>query len=40
MSIGISGVSQVGASTQYEAPAVKSSEDKLSKKAQDYLARS
>ena len=38
MSIGISGVSQVGASTQYEAPAVKSSEDKLSKKAQDYLA--
>ena len=38
MSIGISGVSQVGASTQYEAPAVKSSEDKLSKKAQDFLA--
>ena len=33
MSIGISGVSQVGASTQYEAPAVKSSEDKLSKNA-------
>ena len=31
MSIGISGVSQVGTGTQYEAPAVKSSEDKLSK---------
>ena len=38
MSMGISGVSQVGTGTQYEAPAVKSSEDKLSKKAQDYLA--
>ena len=38
MSMGIKGVSQVGTGTQYEAPAVKSSEDKLSKKAQDYLA--
>ena len=38
MSMGIKGVSQVGAVAQYEASAVKSSEDKLSKKAQDYLA--
>ena len=38
MSMGINGVSQVGAGTQYEAPVVKSSEEKLSKKAQDYLA--
>lgn len=38
MSMGINGVSQVGTGTQYEAPTVKSSEEKLSKKAQDYLA--
>ena len=38
MSMGINGVSQVGAGTQYDAPVVKSSEEKLSKKAQDYLA--
>ena len=33
MSMGINGVSQVGAVAQYEASAVKSSEGKLSKKA-------
>lgn len=38
MSMGINGVTQAANGTQYEAPTVKSSEDKLSKKAQDYLA--
>lgn len=38
MFMGINGVTQAANGTQYEAPTVKSSEDKLSKKAQDYLA--
>ena len=37
MAMGINGVTAANG-TQYEAPTVKSSEDKLSKKAQDYLA--